>query len=387
VEIFFAIFVSNPRRLAIIQLEEENTMDNGNETIREQRQMPQLLVRTTSSNTNTDGSRSGIWKKLLSVTLLLSTLIIIGTATDFTILLQAIQHHEPSLRIFRSLLEIALLLICTSISIAIYIRYISYTMTEHLLFQSVCDHSSNTAVSDDEIDYDHVENNHNDDDDDDDDENDHRNYSPTVHIDQRTPESHGHVNDDDAIALLTANTKSETTLPKQNTSCHNHHGIPSPISIVLMALDLFVWILIAFILYILSAIHAVTLQQQQQQQSLLQSTAATLHSNRAADRTNMIYSNMARIAAPTFPLILMVFCCIRMIQFKKVYSQLYTVISYTLQAPLYDVTFRDGMIVRIHVDWFWLVHFPNMPILYSSHQQLVYPLFSTPMFLVSRGIY
>jgi hypothetical protein len=344
VEIFFAIFVSNPRRLIIIQQEEENTMDNGNETIREQRQIPQLLVRTTSSNTNTDGSRSGIWKKLLSVTLLLSTLIIIGTATDFTILLQAIQHHEPSLRIFRSLLEIALLLICTSISIAIYIRYISYTMTEQLLFQSVCDHSSNTAVTDDEIDDDHMENNHNDDDDD-----GHRNYSPTVHIDRQTPESHGRVNDDDAVALLTANTKNETTLPKQNTLCLNHHGIPSPISIVRMALDLFVWILMAFILYILSAIHAVT---QQQQQSLLQSTAATLHSNRAADRTNVIYSNMARIAAPTFPLILMVFCCIRMIQFKKVYWQLYTVISYTLQAPLYDITFRDGMIVRIHVDWF-----------------------------------
>jgi hypothetical protein len=351
-------------------------MDNGNETIREQRQMPHVLVRTTSSNTNTDGSRSsGIWKKLLSVTLLLSTLIIIGTATDFTILLQAIQHHEPSLRIFRSLLEIALLLICTSISIAIYIRYISYTMTEHLLFQSVCDHSSNTVVSDDESDDDHMENNNNDDDDD---ENDgHRNYSPTVHIDQRTPESHSHVNHDDAVALLTANTN-ETTLPKQNTSCLNHHGIPSPISIVRMALDLFAWILIAFILYILSAIHAVT---QQQQQSLLQSTAATLYSNRAADRTNMIYSNMARIAAPTFPLILMVFCCIRMIQFKKVYSQLYTVISYTLQAPLYDVTFRDGMIVRIHVDWFWLEHFPNILILYSSHQHLVYSPFRHQCFL------
>lgn len=273
------------------------------------------------------GSMMKVYKKLSYLSILMFTLIVIRSVTDWNILTQAVQHHEPSLRIFRSLFEIALLLLCTSASVSIYTRYLSYHMTHDLLFQNISDRSSNDGTvpssdhhhlvaDDDEAlstpNADCIEQNE-------------------VDMNQRvyTSESRSNVDQDDEVTLLASNTKSMVF--HSTTTLYSKGSVPSPISILCMALDMLIWIVMTFVLYLLSAIHAITAQQQ------------TFNST---TNDNVIYSNMARIAAPTFPLLLFLFCFLRIIQFRKVFSQLYTVISFTLHAPLYDITFRDGMIVR-----------------------------------------
>jgi hypothetical protein len=268
-----------------------------------------------------------VFKKLIYLSVLLFTLIVIRSVTDWNIFTQAVQHHEPSLRIFRSLFEIALLLLCTSASVSIYTHYLSYSMTHDLLFQSVSDCSSNVEAVRNS---DHLFV----------DAHDNETLSKSnadvsdqneVDMNQRIyiSESGSDLSQDDEVTLLTSNANTMVFHP--NPTLYSTGSVPSPISIFCMALDLLIWIVMIFVLYLLSAVHAITTQQQ------------TFNST---TNDNVIYSNMARIAAPTFPLLLFLFCFFRIIQFRKVYSQLYTVISFTLHAPLYDITFRDGMIVR-----------------------------------------
>jgi hypothetical protein len=257
------------------------------------------------------GPMMKVLKKLIYLSILIFTLIVIRFVTDWNTLTQAVQHHEPSLRIFRSLFEVALLLLCTSMSVSIYTHYLSYHMTHDLLFQSISNHSFNDGT---QPDHDHQEA----------DDDDAFAKEPADSIEKSHSLGHS-----DKETLLTSNATDMMFHP--NATLYSTGSVPSPISILCMALDLFIWIVMIFVLYLLSAVHAITTQQQ---------------AYNSTTNDNIVYSNMARIAAPTFPLLLFLFCFLRIVQFRKIYSQLYTVVSYTLHAPLYDVTFRDGMIVR-----------------------------------------
>jgi hypothetical protein len=231
------------------------------------------------------GQMIKVWKKLFYFSILHFTLIGIGSVTDWNILTQAVQSHEPSLRIFRSLSEIALLLLCTAASISIYTHYLSYQMTHDLLFQSVPDPSSKFIP-----DKDHY---HHDADDDypfmkenvEDSDNE-------VDMNELLPvsEKPSDLDQDDEVTLLTSNAKGVVFHP--SATSYSTGGVPSPISILFMALDLFIWIAMIFVLYLLSAIHTITTQQK----------------TNGSTNDKIIYSNVARIAAPFFPLLLFLFC-------------------------------------------------------------------------------
>jgi hypothetical protein len=63
------------------------------------------------------------------------------------------------------------------------------------------------------------------------------------------------------------------------------------------------------------------------------------------DAENQIFLKIGHIAAPIFPLILFLTCVARSVfPWTKRKRYFWTVISYTLGAPLYDVQFRDGFI-------------------------------------------
>ena len=238
------------------------------------------------------------------------------------------QYHEPSIRIFRGLTEMILLLLCTAVSIRVYVHYILPSSVVHLLlFQSIY-YSRNGDNDEDDNDSREQNMERNDDqalfqpvNDDDDDDNTDR------HENQKE--------NDEYINLV--KTDSDAADEMDIATATSLHQLS--VSILSMALDLSLYTCITLILYLLSAIHAL------QQPSLSSATATTTSTN--GDPSIAIW--MAKIAAPTFPLLLFLFCSVRCIQSYQHYKQFYTILSYTIYAPFYNVTFRDGMIVSSNV--------------------------------------
>ena len=229
-------------------------------------------------------------RKFVYVITLLLALWMIQTSTSTSSIFQIVQQHEPSVRIFRSLLESVLVLLGTAVSVAVWRHCLGHDTTAQLLFQPPdhCDHSdhhhnNNTEKNSDadlfESAYD--ENDHNDSDDD---------------------------NDND-VAIL------------EDTSLR----VPSPWWITSMALDLLIWILMALILYTITAVQAIVAMND--------------------NDNNQVGPVLSRIAAPTFPLILFVVVLIRSLHpWRHHRSSVWQVLYRTWSAPMGPVTFRDGMI-------------------------------------------
>ena len=312
-------------------------------------------------------STKHVTKKLMYIGILLFTLVIICLSTNDTtrMLIQVLfQYHEPSIRIFRSLIEIILLLICTAVSIRIYVHYISSHIIHSLLFQSSIDSQNTTSNT----------NNMNDDEEVVEDESYDRNYDGTLFQSVHNNDTHDHtninnnnINDENDVnhhletatplPTTTTTTGSRRTPYIDDDDNDNSTKMPSSssssslhdlsMSILIMALDLFIYTCMTLIFYLVSAIHTLqpSLSSSSSSSTMSTSSSSSTTNHHQQQQPSMVIL-IARIAAPTFPLLLFLFCMIRCIQHYQRYKEFYILLSYTMSAPFYNVTFRDGMIVR-----------------------------------------
>jgi EXS family len=226
-----------------------------------------------------------------------------------------IQQHEPSIRIFRCLFEVFVLLLATAASVHVYGQYLGEHHVERLLFypppnnNNNKDHRTEEELSEVEIlfrDYDEsdvfdVE------------EDiveylgDLHHHEPSRHDDEKsTKEAMMKVSKDDLLKLQPSS-----------------KWVPSPSAILGSALDLFIWLLVTLVLYTVAAIGA---------------------ADETLDERSYWWALLSSLAAPTFPLVLFLFTAFKAFFPWRNRRMLFRVISFTWQAPWHEVSFRDGMI-------------------------------------------
>lgn len=225
-----------------------------------------------------------VQKQCIYLVILLVTLGMIEQATTDgrSSLWKTVQQHEPSVRIFRALSEVALLLLCTSGCVFVWSRYLGQEETERLMFYLPL--GGGGTVLD-------------------------------VTLRQDDDNAFDDAHEDDMF--------NEEEQPEMNTDddgrvVDSPSLVPSPAALLSGALDLFLWILVTLVLYALAASAAVDI--------------------------NSDWRFLSQIAAPTFPLLLFLYCGYKAVfPFRKRFI-VFQVLSFTLWAPSYSVSFRDGMI-------------------------------------------
>jgi hypothetical protein len=246
-------------------------------------------------------------RTLVYIGALVISLWMLQAVTDRSVF-QIIEHHEPSIRIFRALLEGVLLLTCTSVSLAVFLKFLGHEITEQLLFQPATHSLEDDTSLEREEDFRDVQEDH---------------FFPTggnngyergIELCKILPESPSPPEDEQLSMTTQYDKPIDCKLSK----------IQSPMILLNAALDALVYILLALFLYAFTALHASLSPEPSKQ-----------------DEVARVIS---RIAAPTFPLLLFAYAV-----FKTVYPwqnrrPLFQIISFTLSAPLLEVTFRDGMI-------------------------------------------
>lgn len=275
-------------------------------------------LKNHGTSTHTLISSKQIYKKFVYIGILIFTLFIICLSTNDTSMIIRVlfQYHEPSIRIFRSLIEVVLLLLCTAVSIRVYTHYISFNIIQPLLFQSIYSQNHNSGNENE-----HVGRNY-----------DHEIFQPLNDNDLNDDDN----DDDKMISLRTAESPHPSDHDDDNTATSLRR---LSMSILSTACDLFIYTCITLIFYLLSAMHTL------QSSSSSTTTTAVIPSETYHPPSRMLVG-IAKIAAPTFPLLLFLFCTIRCIQCYQQYKEFYVILSYTIYAPFCNVTFRDGMIVR-----------------------------------------
>jgi len=215
----------------------------------------------------------------------------------------ALSRHPPSMRVFRGLLSISLLGFCSSAVLNVLERSIGRDMLERLFFSTpytlrVLDQDQSDSGPDGyeltRIEEDNECDAESDDDKDGDD-----------HSDEKYTDIHQTGNNDIPRGVATRS--------PAYTVCN-------------MTLDLVLFILLALFLFTIS------------------SSAGGKYTDQKTD-SNRIFAKLGEIAAPAFPLILFFICAAKAIfpwNQRKLYF--WTVVSYTLSAPMHDVQFRDGFI-------------------------------------------
>jgi hypothetical protein len=212
---------------------------------------------------------------------------------------QALQRHEPSARIFRAFLEIQLILFGTACSLYLWSRTIGTKWIGRLLFYSSTndDYALYARFQNKEDD----SNNHYRDDEDSD-------FAP-LFVDENTleelPNKQGEeVNDDKTL---------EATDDVTDRFSSSH--VPTAADVFQLCLDNLLIILVVLFLFTWSASGYTSLSKWTQ--------------------------SMAWIAAPTFPLLIFLYGMYGVIFHQP---HLWNVLAYTLGAPLFPVTFRDGFV-------------------------------------------
>lgn len=317
-------------------------------------------------------------RKLLYVASLLIALVAIQRGTDAWVL-SAVQRHEPSIRIFRSLLEIVLLLLCTAASLVVWKRFIPNSVTARLLF----DGNDDKQMEDDDTDIPVTWNAN--------DVNEDEQYDDSGDSDERAflSTKDQPVNDrrDTLHRQSAATTESFQEQPQPQPQPPHHSDCdddcngnndnndvdinalnnPSPISVTSAALDLLIWILIALVFYSVAAAETIPLflASTNYDGNNVDATTITTRLDSTATDNNItprssssnnnhpqyyqgFWEALAGVAAPTFPLLLFAGATTKALYpWTRRRKQFYAVLSYTLSAPVYEVSFRDGMIVRM----------------------------------------
>jgi len=226
----------------------------------------------------------------------------------------ALHRHPPCLRIYRALLEFNLMLWALALSLYIWKGTVGEKMIGHLLFQKA-DHD---PVKDQSIyfteasrgKYRPLKQQAEEDGDDDDDEEE----------EDSAPKNDA--NDDEDQEDVDEEEKNENN---DLTSNFEFISPPSPAKIANAALDSLLLILVSLFLFTLSSAEG----------GRYVDGMAELHT----------FKWMALVAAPIFPLVLFLAACLAtVIPWKEERRSQWLILSYTMGAPMYHVTFRDGFI-------------------------------------------
>jgi len=267
----------------------------------------------------------------------------------------ALRRHPPCSRIFRALLEFNLMLWGLAVSLWLWKNTVGEKMTGYLLFQPLDhDESKDRGVYFTEstlgkyrpLKEQQQEGCDDDDDDEEEERNIHLKYSEgndeeqnkiekqkdIVGIDQQENDQnskldHGIQEIEHGGAEIDDRDRHISRFDDQfnnDTSRYELIEPPSPLTITYVALDSLTLILVTLFMFTLSSAEG----------------------GRYVDGMESLHTFrfVALVAAPVFPLVLFfVFCVMLIVPLQKRRSQ-WTILSYTIGAPLYHVTFRDGFI-------------------------------------------
>mmetsp|Transcript_22551 Transcript_22551/g.62771 ORF Transcript_22551/g.62771 Transcript_22551/m.62771 type:complete len:645 (-) Transcript_22551:4071-6005(-) len=252
----------------------------------------------------------------------------------------ALRRHPPCSRIFRSLLEFDLMLWGLAVSLWLWKNTVGEKMTGYLLFQPAdYDESKDRGVYFTESSlgkYHPLTQEQQEPSDYDDDEVDVNSNNKEGNHEERIGMEKGNENislgmEHGAMQVDHGdNSFDDTDIPtfdddfRNDSSTFEHFEPPSPISIAHAALDSLTLILVTLFMFTLSSAEG----------------------GRYVDGMEALHTFrfVALVAAPVFPLILFfVFSVGLVVPFRKRRSQ-WKILGYTIGAPLYHVTFRDGFI-------------------------------------------
>lgn len=254
----------------------------------------------------------------------------------------ALHRHPPCLRIYRALLEFNLMLWGLAASLYLWKYTVGENLLGHLLFQPA-DHDftkdrdiyfTESSLGkyrplpknqEEEADI------NNNDDEEEENNNIELSSSSKAEGNENNRDDNNNNNNNDSIIVddddneLNNDTTITTNTTEINMNSNFEHIIPpSPEKIVHAALDFLILILVTLFLF----------------------TISSAEGGRYVDGMESLHTFhwVARIAAPIFPLVLfLIFCVAVVVPLNKRRSQ-WQILSYTIGAPLYNVTFRDGFI-------------------------------------------
>jgi hypothetical protein len=281
---------------------------------------------------------SYLWKRAACAAVLLLTLYMISD--DSFSVFTALNRHEPSLRVFRSVFQVNLILWATALSLYVWSRTVSVSVLGDLFFQPLNLHQALDTTERDSNRFSATEN-----------------YRPVVPLVQHGNDHDSDVDDDgddggddhaQAVAPFhdDANISWDDTPDGEFDAHYESDGeveegvekgqqlapavVPSALIVASAALDMLLLILVTLFFFTISSSASISV---------------SASSNAPQDnKVNHIWNMFARVAAPIFPLLLFLYLgFVALFPWTK-RGPFWMVISLTWTAPWHDVTFRDGFI-------------------------------------------
>lgn len=241
-----------------------------------------------------------LWKKALLVPLLLLALLLLQDDNDSKLaLVTALSRHPPSLRVYRALLELSLLLFCGSLSLFVWKRAAGSRVVGILMFQPPQDISPIRGM------YQALPTNI----------VEHHDTAATL------PQDDDILTEEEAQdACYASDSDFDEEPPSSSLPTSHCDEPPTATSVANAALDLLLLVLISLFLF----------------------TISSAEGGKYIDGMEEgMFQWLARIAAPVFPLGLFVLAAIKsFFPFSKQRKDFWTVLSFTLSAPMVEVTFR-----------------------------------------------
>jgi len=220
----------------------------------------------------------------------------------------ALARHPPSMRIFRGLLEVVLLGFCAAFSLYVYEQAFTKHVIAKLLFEVPYTLKGSENSSDYQI----------------------------TKFDETIDEEYDDDEHEDDYEIQ--------TIKQQQEQDNNYQIIiPTTASILNGTLDLLLLILISLFLFTFSSsAGGQYIDQTNQITTASSDTAYTSKTNTAATSP---LTSLGDIAAPVFPILLCFICAIKaFFPWNKRRYHFWTVMSYTISAPMYQISFRDGFV-------------------------------------------
>jgi hypothetical protein len=225
----------------------------------------------------------------------------------------ALQRHPPALRVFRGLFEISLLFFGAALSIYVWVGAVGTHVVGQLLFLTPTQHLSSENKP--QGNYQRIATNEHEGDDSDDDEELHESeleQDKPILTEMEAMDAAYASDGEIARPIDEEEEVTEAAMP------------PAPVVLLRAGLDLLVWVLVCLLFFTLS------------------SAEGGRYIEGLHDLTGI--EVIANVAAPLFPLLLFVGAVITTFFPWQGRKPCWMVLMYTIGAPMYDVTFRDGFV-------------------------------------------
>ena len=257
-------------------------------------------------------------KKASFVLVILILIWLVGDET-FSVW-DALDNHDPSARIFRSLFQVNLVIFGAAFSLYVWSKYIQPSMTANLLFAPVFPGSVSRLDDDSASFYSTVDfwNEDEEEEEEGDEEEDGEEVLQEDLAFDAAYASDGEVTPPPRTASASSASSSTRALRKNGFMKGSPRStLPTPTQVTHIALDLLLKIVITLFLYTVSS---------------------------SSPQSTDVWRIFSRVTAPTFPLLLFCYLSYRLFFPWKKRKAFILVIYTTLAAPWYPVTFRDGFI-------------------------------------------